>query len=34
VLLSGDISRRFEKKVKMVSEGGLDLELIRFMQEI
>ena len=34
VRLSEDISRRFEKKAKMASEKGLELELIRLMQEI
>jgi hypothetical protein len=34
VRLSEDMSRRFEKKAKMASEGGLELKLIFFMQEI
>jgi len=34
VRLFEDISRRFEKKTKMASDEGLELEFIRFMQEI
>jgi len=32
VRLYEDISRRFEKKAKMASEEGLELELILFVQ--
>jgi len=34
VRLFEDIRRRFEKKAKMASEEGLELDLIRCMQEI